>query len=51
MMVGAENKALLMSLEHRYYGESQPFADWSTDNLKWLTAWEALADIALFIEE
>ena len=50
MMVGAENKALLMSLEHRYYGESQPFKDWKTENLRWLTAWEALADIASFIE-
>ena len=50
MMVGAENKARLMSLEHRYYGESQPFDDLSTDNLKWLTAWEALADISTFIE-
>ena len=50
MMVGAENNARLMSLEHRYYGESQPFDDWSTSNLKWLTAWEALADVAKFIE-
>jgi len=37
-MVGAENNALLMVLEHRYYGESQPLDDWSVDNLRYLSA-------------
>jgi len=37
-MVGAEHNALLVSLEHRYYGDSQPFSDWSTENLKLLTS-------------
>ena len=50
MMVGAEHDALLVSLEHRYYGDSQPFADWSLDNLKYLTSEQALADIAAFID-
>lgn len=37
-------------VEHRYYGESQPFADeWSTDNLKYLTSAQALADLNDFI--
>lgn len=49
MMVGAKHGALLMSLEHRYYGDSQPFADHSTDNLQYLTSEQALADIANFI--
>ena len=38
MMVGAEHGALLVSLEHRYYGESQPFEDWSTPNLHYLSS-------------
>ena len=50
MMVGAEHKALLVSLEHRYYGDSQPFDDWSTDNLEYLSSVQALADIAAFID-
>ena len=50
MLVGADHKALLMSLEHRYYGDSQPFEDWSTPNLKFLTSEQALADIAQFID-
>lgn len=37
--------------EHRYYGASQPFGDWSTPNLKWLNTTQALADIAFFIDE
>ena len=43
-----------MALEHRYYGDSQPFTDeqggWSTENLKWLSAPQGLADIAGFID-
>lgn len=37
-------------MEHRYYGTSQPFEDWSTANLKYLNADQALADIATFID-
>ena len=37
-MVGAEHKAALISIEHRYYGKSQPFEDWSTENLRYLTS-------------
>jgi pimeloyl-ACP methyl ester carboxylesterase len=43
-----------MVLEHRYYGDSQPFTaeqgGWSSDNLKWLDSNNALADIAQFID-
>jgi len=49
-MVGASENALLISLEHRYYGDSQPFSDWSTSNLKYLSSQYALADIAYFID-
>lgn len=50
MMVGAEHHALLYSLEHRYYGDSQPFEDWERSNLAYLSSEQALADIAKFIE-
>lgn len=41
--------ALVVSLEHRYYGGSQPTEDISTENLKFLSAEQALADAANFI--
>jgi pimeloyl-ACP methyl ester carboxylesterase len=50
MMVGKEHNALLVTLEHRYYGDSQPFDDWSTENLAWLSSEQALADTANFID-
>ncbi len=49
-MVGADNNALLITLEHRYYGASQPFTNWSTPNLRFLTSEQALADTAYFID-
>lgn len=39
-----------MTLEHRYYGDSQPFSDWSTANLVYLKSEQALADTAYFID-
>ncbi|XP_019768322.1 putative serine protease K12H4.7 [Dendroctonus ponderosae] len=42
--------ALLMYLEHRYYGQSQPFSDLSTENMQYLSSHQALADAAAFIE-
>ena len=50
-MVGADNKALLVTLEHRYYGASQPFSNWSTSNLEYLSSEQALADTAYFIDQ
>ncbi|KAF0688178.1 Aste57867_20183 [Aphanomyces stellatus] len=43
-----KHKAMVVSLEHRYYGESQPFPDFSSGNLKYLRAHQALADIVTF---
>lgn len=42
--------ALLIALEHRFYGESIPNNDMSTENLKYLTVEQALADLANFID-
>lgn len=38
-------------LEHRYYGDSQPFADWSLDNMRYLNSEQGLADLAYFLGE
>lgn len=40
--------ALVLALEHRYYGESRPTIDMSTPNLQWLSSQQALADLANF---
>ncbi len=48
--VAEDLKALFFAVEHRYYGASQPFKDWSTENLKYLNAENALADLADFID-
>ncbi|KAM9987484.1 hypothetical protein ACTFIZ_005238 [Dictyostelium cf. discoideum] len=42
--------ALIVSLEHRYYGGSYVTEDLSTDNLKYLTTQQALADCVVFID-
>ena len=49
MAYGQSHNGLLVALEHRYYGASQPFDDWSTPNLKWLNSTQALEDIHKFI--
>lgn len=41
-----EHQALLVDLEHRFYGESHPTADMSDDNLKYLTSLQALEDLS-----
>jgi hypothetical protein len=40
----------MISIEHRYYGESQPFDDLSVESMKYLTSELALADLAYFID-
>ena len=39
-------RALVIACEHRFYGESQPFGNLRTANLKYLTSQQALADAA-----
>ena len=48
-MVGSQYNAQFLVLEHRYYGDSQPFDDWSLENLKYLSSEQGLADLAYFI--
>ena len=43
--------AMYISIEHRYYGESLPFAEFTAANLQWLSSQQALADTANFIEQ
>ena len=43
-------KAAVYSLEHRFYGKSQPTLNWTTDSLKYLSFEQGLADAAFFIE-
>ena len=52
--IGTKLRAKLYVLEHRYYGDSQPFRDdeggWTEENFWWLTSRQALADTAHFID-
>lgn len=42
--------ALYIGIEHRFYGDSMPMPDFSTNNLRYLSSQQALADAAYFIE-
>lgn len=46
--MAAEHGALLLALEHRYYGPSTPNDDYSSENLRFLSSEQALGDIAHF---
>jgi Serine carboxypeptidase S28 len=52
VMVAAELQALILVLEHRYFGLSAPFGiySFSTANMSYLTVQQALADLAFFIQ-
>eukprot|EP00698_Gefionella_okellyi_P018744 TRINITY_DN5658_c0_g1_i5.p1 TRINITY_DN5658_c0_g1~~TRINITY_DN5658_c0_g1_i5.p1 ORF type:complete len:479 (+),score=112.51 TRINITY_DN5658_c0_g1_i5:4030-5466(+) len=43
-----QHDALVVALEHRFYGESAPLPDLSVASLKYLNAQQALADLAYF---
>ncbi|CAK4636257.1 unnamed protein product [Aphanomyces euteiches] len=38
-------KALVVSVEHRFYGQSQPRPDFTVESLKYLTAYQAIQDL------
>mmetsp|Transcript_102181 Transcript_102181/g.256140 ORF Transcript_102181/g.256140 Transcript_102181/m.256140 type:complete len:587 (+) Transcript_102181:139-1899(+) len=45
-----ERKALLVQVEHRFYGDSVPNGNVNASNLRYLTVRQALADYAAFID-
>lgn len=48
VQLAKEMKGYAVTLEHRYYGDSVPTADYSADNLKYLSVEQALADMEAF---
>lgn len=42
-------QGVLFYVEHRYYGESRPTPDISSENLRFLSVDQALADLAQFV--
>jgi len=46
---GEEIGALLIFVEHRYFGDSSPFGEEDENNLQYLSSEQALADYATFI--
>jgi len=46
---GKRYGALMFVLEHRFYGKSKPLPNLSTDNLRFLSSQQALADLDIFI--
>ncbi|XP_012522919.1 putative serine protease K12H4.7 [Monomorium pharaonis] len=48
--IGMKYGGLMYYTEHRFYGESKPTKDISTENLQYLNVDQALADLAYFIE-
>ncbi|EFO96772.1 hypothetical protein CRE_17219 [Caenorhabditis remanei] len=46
----AEFGADVFDLEHRFFGDSWPIPDMTTNSLRYLTTQQALADLAYFIE-
>ena len=49
MTLAREFHAVVVAVEHRYYGASVPFQELSVENLKYLSHDQALADVAYFI--
>ena len=48
-VLAKQNKAAVLSLEHRYFGKSLPFPDLSTEHLRYLDVEQELEDLAGFI--
>lgn len=48
-VIAKQNKALVLTLEHRYFGKSMPYGDLSTPHLKYLTIAQVLEDLNSFV--
>ncbi|KAF0699925.1 Aste57867_9518 [Aphanomyces stellatus] len=48
VQLAKSHKALLVGLEHRFYGESQPTGNWNRTSLEYLTSTQALGDVRTF---
>ncbi|CAH0407272.1 unnamed protein product [Chilo suppressalis] len=46
-----ENHGYQIYTEHRYYGQSLPYQEFTTENLRFLNVDQALADLAYFIRD
>ncbi|GBP53518.1 Putative serine protease K12H4.7 [Eumeta japonica] len=46
-----ENNGYMVYTEHRYYGQTLPYAQFTIENLRFLNVDQALADLAYFIHE
>ena len=51
MAYAKEHGAAVFQLEHRFYGESQPFADLSDEHLAFLSSRQALEDAINFVQQ
>jgi serine protease 16 len=48
VLLASRHSALVLALEHRFYGSSHPTNDLATENLRFLSSQQALADLAVF---
>ncbi|CAJ0962282.1 unnamed protein product, partial [Mesorhabditis belari] len=51
MKWAAEFRAAAFQVEHRFYGKSRPYPEQTTENLKYLTVDQVLADLKEFINQ
>ncbi|CAH2071303.1 unnamed protein product, partial [Iphiclides podalirius] len=50
-LMAQENRGYLIYTEHRYYGQTLPYNEFTAENLRFLNVDQALADLAYFILE
>ncbi|KAI9209079.1 peptidase S28 [Polychytrium aggregatum] len=45
-----KTNGIMAAIEHRYYGDSMPFPDYSTKNMAYLSSHQAIEDIVAFVK-